>query len=74
MNIQNMVSSLLFDEGIINYIKRKKDIYTLKNHRILFPINYNNRVTKIYLQKKFGYVDIYIYSKMASMKKTSSMK
>lgn len=60
MNILKAVNSILFQEGIINYIKRKKNTDFLDN-RVLFTINYNNRKTKIYLNKKFGFVDMYIF-------------
>ncbi|MFC6267083.1 FkbM family methyltransferase [Frigoriflavimonas asaccharolytica] len=61
MNVLKSLSSIIFDEGIINYVKRKKDIYNLQNHQLLYPIRYNNQITKIYLQEKFGYVDLYIF-------------
>lgn len=61
MKILKSLASIIFNEGIFEYLKRKKSIYYLYNHQLLFPINYNNRTTKIYLQQKFGYVDLYIY-------------
>lgn len=61
MNILKSISSIIFDEGILNYYKRKTAIYQLNNNGFLFPIHYNNRITKILLNKKFGYVDLYIF-------------
>lgn len=54
------LQSIVFQEGIINFIKRKRNITFLDN-RTLFEIKYNNRLVKIFLNKKFGYVDKYIY-------------
>lgn len=52
--------SILFQEGIFNYIKRKRNISFLDNRKI-FTIKYNGRDTKIFLNKKFGFVDMYIF-------------
>lgn len=61
MNVLKSLSSII-DMGIFAYLQSKKEIYLLKNSHLLFSIHYNNRKTKIYLQKKFGYVDLYIYT------------
>lgn len=60
MKILKSVNSILFQEGIGNFIKRKSN-KTFLDNRTLFTINYRDRKTKIYLNKKFGYVDHYIY-------------
>lgn len=52
--------SIVFNEGILNYIKRKRNISYLDNRK-LFTIKYNGRNTKIWLNKKFGFVDMYIF-------------
>ncbi|KMQ66272.1 hypothetical protein ACM46_01615 [Chryseobacterium angstadtii] len=54
------IQSIFFQEGLMSFIKRKFNISYLDNRK-LFTINYNNRKTKIYLNKKFGYVDFYIF-------------
>ncbi|AZA78940.1 FkbM family methyltransferase [Chryseobacterium sp. G0186] len=59
-NYLKSLKSILFKETPINFIKRKLNISYLDNRK-LFTINYNNRKTKIYLNKKFGYVDFYIF-------------
>ncbi|WP_262150645.1 FkbM family methyltransferase [Chryseobacterium foetidum] len=61
MNPFKSLSSTVLQEGIINFIKRKKNITFLDN-RTLFKIKYNNTSTKIFLNKKFGYVDNYIFT------------
>lgn len=61
MNPLRTLSSIFFQEGIVDFIKRKRNITFLDN-RTLYKIRYNNTLTKIYLNKKFGYVDNYIYS------------
>ncbi|HEX7868644.1 MAG TPA: FkbM family methyltransferase [Chryseobacterium sp.] len=60
MNIVKSLSSIILEEGIINFIKRKSN-KTFLDNRALFKIKYNNQIAKIYLNKKFGYVDNYIY-------------
>lgn len=60
-SLKKSASSILFQEGLINFIKRKRNISFLDNRK-LFIISYNNRKTKIYLNKKFGYVDFYIFN------------
>ena len=61
MNIFNSLSSILFQEGISNFIKRKRN-KTFLDNRVLFNIHYNNKIAKIFLNKKFGYVDQYIFA------------
>lgn len=60
MSILKSLNSILFQEGIINFYNRKTN-KTFLDSRTLFSIKYNNRITKIYLNKNFGYVDQYIY-------------
>lgn len=59
-NYLKSLQSILFKEKPISFIKRKLNISYLDNRK-LFTINYNNRKTKIYLNKKFGFVDFYIF-------------
>ncbi|MET3535532.1 FkbM family methyltransferase [Chryseobacterium limigenitum] len=59
-SLKKSFTSIFFQEGIINFIKRKQNISFLDNRK-LFIINYNNKKTKIFLNKKFGYVDFYIF-------------
>lgn len=59
-NYLKTLQSIFFQEKPINFIKRKLNISYLDNRK-LFTIHYNNRKTKIYLNKKFGYVDFYIF-------------
>lgn len=59
-NYLKSLQSILFKENPINFIKRKLNISYLDNRK-LFTIHYNDRKTKIYLNKKFGYVDFYIF-------------
>lgn len=60
MKILKSISSVLFKEGLANFIKRKRNITFLDN-RTLYKINYNNKIVKIFLNKKFGYLDNYIF-------------
>lgn len=60
MGILNSINSILFQEGLVNFYKRKTN-KTFLDNRTLFTINYNNKKTKIYLNKKNGYVDQYIF-------------
>ncbi|SDL86138.1 FkbM family methyltransferase [Chryseobacterium taihuense] len=60
MHIVKSLSSIIFEEGIINFINRKTN-KTFLDNRTLFKIKYNDRITRIFLNKKFGYVDNYIY-------------
>lgn len=62
MNIIKSINSVVFQEGIINFIKRKRN-KTFLDNRLLYTINYNGRKTRIFLNKKFGYVDNYIFEK-----------
>lgn len=61
MEIIKSLKSILLEERLVNFINRKRN-KTFLDSRTLFTINYNNRKTKIYLNKKFGYVDQYIYN------------
>lgn len=61
MSVFQSISSILFQEGISNFIKRKTN-KTFLDNRVLFNIKYNNKIAKIYLNKKFGYVDKYIFT------------
>lgn len=60
MKILKSLKSILFQEGLGNFIKRKSN-KTFLDSRTLFTINYKDRKTKIYLNKKFGYLDSYIF-------------
>lgn len=60
MGIIQSIKSVIFQEGLLNFYKRKTN-KTFLDNRTLFTINYNGRKTKIYLNKKFGYVDQYIF-------------
>lgn len=60
MNMVKSLSSIIFEEGIINFIRRKNN-KTFLDNRVLYKIKYNSKTAKIYLNKKFGYVDNYIY-------------
>lgn len=59
-NYLKSLQSILFKETPISFVKRKLNISYLDNRK-LFTIHYNNRKTKIYLNKKFGFVDLYIF-------------
>ncbi len=59
-NYLKSLQSILFKETPIRFVKRKLNISYLDNRK-LFTIHYNNRKTRIYLNKKFGYVDLYIF-------------
>ena len=61
MNIFKSLSSILFEEGISNFVKRKRN-KTFLDNRVLHNIHYNNKIAKIFLNKKFGYVDQYIFA------------
>lgn len=52
--------SVLFKEGIPNYIKRKLNISYLDNV-MTYSIDYRGKKTKIILNRKFGYVDMMIF-------------
>lgn len=60
MSIIKSINSVFFQEGIINFIKRKQN-KTFLDNRLLYTINYDGRKTKIFLNKKFGFVDNYIF-------------
>lgn len=60
MRIIKSINSVIFQEGIINFIKRKQN-KTFLDNRLLYTINYNGKKTKIFLNKKFGFVDNYIF-------------
>lgn len=59
-NYLKSLKSIFFQEGPINFINRKLNISYLDNRK-LYTIKYNNRKTKIYLNKRFGYVDFHIF-------------
>lgn len=61
MNILKSLISIIFKERLINFAKRKMNV-TFLDSRTLFKIHYNDKVAKIYLNKKFGYVDNYIFT------------
>jgi len=54
------IYNILFKEGIVNYIKRKRNISYLDS-RTTYHINYRDKKTKIILNRKFGYVDMMIF-------------
>ncbi|WP_157844176.1 FkbM family methyltransferase [Chryseobacterium sp. Leaf180] len=60
MNLIKSLKSIFFEEGISNFVKRKKNKMFLDN-RTLFTIDYKENKVKIFLNKKFGYVDQYIF-------------
>ena len=60
MSIIRSLKYIVFGEGIFNFIDRKRN-KTFLDNRTLYTIRYNNRNTKIFLNKKFGYVDQYIF-------------
>ncbi len=60
MNMLKKAASILFKEGIVNYIKRKRNITYLDN-KIVYTIQYNNKPTKIKLNREFGFVDLQIF-------------
>ncbi|KMQ72131.1 FkbM family methyltransferase [Chryseobacterium koreense] len=60
MNLLRSIKSILFQEGVSSFIKRKRN-KTFLDNRTLFTMNYEGRKVKIFLNKKFGYVDQYIF-------------
>lgn len=61
MNYLILGKKIIFEEGIINYLKRKLNITYLDN-KTVYTINYNNHKTKILLNRQFGHVDLKIFS------------
>ena len=60
MNLAKSLKSIFFEEGILNFINRKNN-KTFLDNRTLFTIKYKENDVKIFLNKKFGYVDQYIF-------------
>lgn len=60
MNKLTLAYKVIFEEGIINFIKRKRNISYLDS-KTVFTIDYNGRKTKINLNRKFGFVDMRIF-------------
>lgn len=60
MNYLILGKKIIFEEGIINYLKRKLNITYLDN-KTVYTINYNNHKTKILLNRQFGHVDLKIF-------------
>lgn len=60
MNLIKSFKSIFFEEGILNFINRKNN-KTFLDNRTLFTIKYKENDVKIFLNKKFGYVDQYIF-------------
>lgn len=54
------IKSILFEEGILNYIQRKRNI-TYLDSKTIFTIKYRKKNTKIVLNRKFGHVDMMIF-------------
>lgn len=60
MSKLTLAYKVLFEEGIIEFIKRKRNISYLDS-KTVFTIDYNSRKTKIILNRKFGFVDMKIF-------------
>lgn len=56
----NLVYKVLFEEGLFNFIKRKRNISFLDS-KTVFNIDFHGRKTKILLNRKFGHVDMMIF-------------
>jgi FkbM family methyltransferase len=60
MNTPQLIYNVIFKEGIIAFIQRKRNI-TYLDSKTTFTINYRNKKTKIVLNRKFGFVDMRIF-------------
>lgn len=60
MKTTTLIYNVLFKEGIVNFIKRKRNI-TFLDSKTIFTINYRDKKTKIVLNRKFGHVDLKIF-------------
>lgn len=58
-NLQ-LIYNVIFKEGIVAFIQRKRNI-TYLDSKTTFTINYRDKKTKIVLNRKFGFVDMRIF-------------
>lgn len=54
------IYNVIFKEGLIAYIQRKRNV-TFLDSKTVFTIKYKNKATKIALNRKFGHVDMKIF-------------
>ena len=59
MKTLQLIYNVIFKEGIIAFIQRKRNI-TFLDSKTIFTIKYRNKDTKIALNRKFGHVDMKI--------------
>lgn len=60
MKTLQLIYNVIFKEGVIAFIQRKRNI-TFLDSKTVFTINYRKRKTKIVLNRKFGFVDMRIF-------------
>ena len=60
MKTLQLIYNVIFKEGIIAFIQRKRNI-TFLDSKTIFTIKYRNKDTKIALNRKFGHVDMKIF-------------
>lgn len=60
MKAISLIYNVIFKEGVVAFIKRKRNI-TFLDSKTIFTIKYRNKDTKIVLNRKFGHVDMKIF-------------
>ncbi|CAD7804044.1 hypothetical protein CHRY9390_01167 [Chryseobacterium aquaeductus] len=61
MNTIEKLKNIIFKEGIYNYVRRKMNISYLDS-KTTYKIKYRGNITKIVLNRAFGYVDMKIFT------------
>lgn len=61
MNNYEKFKSILFKEGAYSYLKRKLNI-TYLDSKMTYKIKYRDKITKIVLNREFGFVDMKIFT------------
>lgn len=61
MNTLEKFKNILFQEGAYNYLKRKLNVSYLDS-KTTYNMKYRNNITKIVLNRAFGYVDMKIFT------------